>query len=559
MRREELKRTSGASQGIEVGADVTTKLVQRLIEEAKKEARKAVERDARLMPEILQPLLAHVREHIFDDDFQIGKLEKLNLMSWRIRNVFREKIGTSIKKYVTGLKGTAAKWLLLNSTLQVREIAIGLGYKDGRVQNFSRDFERWTGKKPDFFRPRRAIRVSRDPREDLEFGELNTRPILMRPGLTGTFAKEISEGLWETLREESPAMQDYCLRKLIGFGHRSLFDRLLAESRKVGRYNRQRGLQIARLPAAFMDGSSILLGSEAGDLRVLSHAWLANAYRLAGDFYAAELSFADANFHYENVSENLRVKAELDWLFGTLRLYQLRHSDALRFFASALDAAKLVEDQTLEINIRLQRAAARFLSGEMTQAIRDQERAVELLIRRSDLDDQGKNNYLGSLQNLIWLNIESNQIEKGRALLERANEVYEGMPENPTVRTQHTWLLGLLAKADRDLGTAIQYLRRARADFIDYQHLHEAALVSLDLGLIYKQEGRHEEVVSLLVADVLPVLESLRSGSEHIASYSMLRSAVSECRISDEALHSSRRLIARSRWVKIPARPASGS
>lgn len=76
--------------------------------------------------------------------------EKLSYSEYYLAHVFKEKIGMSIKQYITEKKIAEACNLIKNSNLSVNEIAEKLGYSN--AHSFSRNFKKITGLSPSAYK-----------------------------------------------------------------------------------------------------------------------------------------------------------------------------------------------------------------------------------------------------------------------------------------------------------------------------------------------------------------------------------------------------------------------
>ncbi len=114
------------------------------------------------------------------------------------------------------------------------------------------------------------------------------------------------------------------------YGTRALFDSLLERSRREGRQDRRRGVDLARLAVESLDGCADTLDDAVYDLRALGWAWVGNAWRLVPDLRRAEEAFsqAGASWRAPREKKDSQIEAQIWDLKASLRLFQRRFRDA---------------------------------------------------------------------------------------------------------------------------------------------------------------------------------------------------------------------------------------
>jgi len=85
------------------------------------------------------------------EDFDAEKLaEILNISVSRLRQVFSENMGSSVKKYISSLRINNAQSLLTGTSLSISDIAYNCGY--GSIRTFNREFAISCGMTPSKYR-----------------------------------------------------------------------------------------------------------------------------------------------------------------------------------------------------------------------------------------------------------------------------------------------------------------------------------------------------------------------------------------------------------------------
>lgn len=104
--------------------------------------------------------IAHaIEEKLRTTVYSTGAVEEiakeLNLSRSQCSKVFVKIYGISPRQYISQLKLSEAKQLLIGSDLTIEAISRRLGFAS--VSHFSRQFRRWTGLSPNQYRPKHAV------------------------------------------------------------------------------------------------------------------------------------------------------------------------------------------------------------------------------------------------------------------------------------------------------------------------------------------------------------------------------------------------------------------
>jgi AraC-like DNA-binding protein len=98
----------------------------------------------------LQPALAFVADH-YRESITLDQIaETMHVSSSRARHVFKEATSVGFKEYVTKLRLAEAKRLLLNSKVNICEVASAVGYTN--IHQFYKVFHRYTRMSPADYR-----------------------------------------------------------------------------------------------------------------------------------------------------------------------------------------------------------------------------------------------------------------------------------------------------------------------------------------------------------------------------------------------------------------------
>ena len=101
---------------------------------------------------IAQKIKQYIENNI-DSDISVSTIAKqFYLSETHVIRIFREKFGITPKQYILKTKIDASKILLLDTTLQIKEIAMTYHFSDS--YHFSHTFKRFVGISPEKFRAR---------------------------------------------------------------------------------------------------------------------------------------------------------------------------------------------------------------------------------------------------------------------------------------------------------------------------------------------------------------------------------------------------------------------
>ncbi len=223
-----------------------------------------------------------------------------------------------------------------------------------------------------------------------------------------------------------------------------------------------------------------------------SRAFRANALQALGKLLEAEEKIENARSLMMNeAAPASTIDAEVDWFEGALRMDQRRFAEA--------------EGLLLRAAVRFHRA------GESVEAARplltlgamyhhNQETAKAIEVTESALRDlcpkAEPRLYLAGRHNLALFLTDLGRLEEAERLLVTDEELYQRFTD-PWTRLRLSWLRGKIAFGTSRLEEAEQAFLAARAGFVKQGIGYDTAMLSLDLALVYLQQGRTPEVREL--------------------------------------------------------------
>ncbi|HSK80745.1 MAG TPA: hypothetical protein VLQ45_30100 [Thermoanaerobaculia bacterium] len=228
---------------------------------------------------------------------------------------------------------------------------------------------------------------------------------------------------------------------------------------------------------------------ESFDFVALATASMANASRAGGDLRQAEEHFQYARYviTHHGVTDP-RVIARIDSLEGSLRTDQRRfpQTEALLTRAAMLYRITALPVETGRVLLKL---------GEMYFHRKLLSRAIETVSAALEQfpSEAEPRLYLYGRHNLSLYLTEAGRFHEAADLLEVDADLYARFPE-PWTQLRLSWLRGKIAAGVGDVPAAERWLTETRDGFVRQGIGYDAAMVSLDLALLYVQEGRTGEV-----------------------------------------------------------------
>jgi len=313
------------------------------------------------------------------------------------------------------------------------------------------------------------------------------------------------------------------------------------------------------------------------DLRARSWAHLGNARRILGELWSAEAAFRRAEVHAgRSTTGNLAVTAELLDFRASLRRAQRRLAESRELLEAALalyrelgdrhrvgrcliSMAKVLEESGLGDESGAMAAGGAGGVGAAVAATAataateaggrgdDLERAVALLAEAEALIDRERDPrlLLCARHNRVWLLATAGRGDEAAALLPEARAL-SGELGNALDLVRLRWAEGRIDLGAGRAEAAERTLREVQQELLSRRMGYDAALASLDLALLYAQQGRTAEL-RRLAAETLPVFESREVHREAMAALLLFQHAAEDERLTVELVRHLAAYLARER------------
>jgi tetratricopeptide (TPR) repeat protein len=325
------------------------------------------------------------------------------------------------------------------------------------------------------------------------------------------------------------------------FRSRAFAELLLAEARRLCRNEPAEAANLAELvPVALL----WLPGAEgqpwARELEVRAAAWQANALRVAGRIRRADTLFAALRVDVARQPlKDPAIEAEAASLEASLRCDQGRLNEARDLLRRADTLFRLEHDAKAVARVAIKRGVVEQQEGDLPEAAACYR---EALAQVGPAEDAYL--FLSSVFNLVLVLSDEGRYGEAEQLLDTHQGVYRGL-EDAWWRPLERWRRGRIAAGLGRADEAEAAFLEARSEYAQAGDGIEAALVSLDLALLYLEQGRTAELkqVARLMQDLFAA-EGL--GDRALAALALFQQAVAAETVTVAAIRTWRRQIERT-------------
>jgi tetratricopeptide (TPR) repeat protein len=261
------------------------------------------------------------------------------------------------------------------------------------------------------------------------------------------------------------------------------------------------------------------------DLRARAYAYLANAQRVLGELRSAEAAFRNAEQNLkDSTSGNSLVAAEVLDLKSSLRRAQRRLGEAVSLADQGLQLYRENGER---------RGIAKMLLFKVTtlRELGDLEQAIELLQGDTEIDPASEPRlYAYARFNLLGCLTQAERHAEAERLLPEVRARFEESAK-PLDLVRLRWAEASIAAGLGRHDEAEAAYRDVQREFLDRRMGYDAALVSLDLAVLYAQRGATQEL-KRLAAEIMPAFESREVHREAMAALIMFQNACEEERLT---------------------------
>lgn len=294
---------------------------------------------------------------------------------------------------------------------------------------------------------------------------------------------------------------------------------LLRSSRETAFADPLAAVNCAELAVKVADGlGAVYDPCWVADLRARSHACLGNALRTLGEPRSAEAAFREAEARLRDGTGNPLVEAEILGMKGSLRRDQRRFAEALELMTQAFDIYRAQGDAHGLGTSYLKRAKILEESGDLGAAIDLLGQAV------AEIDAVVEPQlHLYASYNLAGCLTLAGRYAAAAELLAGLREEF-GREGKPLDLLRLQWMDGKIAFGQGRTAEAESAFRKVQGELLRRGMGYDAALVSLDLAILYIEERRTAELKRLAV-EIMPIFEARDVQREALATLIVFQKA----------------------------------
>lgn len=333
--------------------------------------------------------------------------------------------------------------------------------------------------------------------------------------------RDDAPGLYVELLGQPAEAHDLLLRESPRFQTWGLYELLVERSLEVSLQDPSFGERLGLLALRLADRlDRERYGTERiADLRGRAWAFVGNACRLQFDLQGSEEAFRRAYLELKKGTRDGLERAIFLDLKASLRRDQRRFDESLRLLRRANDLFLSHGERHRAGRSLVKASTVQYHAG-------NPEEAISLLNKSLPLIDpeQEPRLLLCARHNLVDYMAGSGRFLEAQRLYRDARPLYRSFDE-PWVQNRRRWVRGKISKGLGQLQHAETRLLAARDGFVAEGVPYDTALVSLELALLYAEQGRTAEL-KRLAAEMVPIFASRHIHREALAALAFFRQAV---------------------------------
>lgn len=328
-------------------------------------------------------------------------------------------------------------------------------------------------------------------------------------------------GLFVELTNSSPEHRDLLVQNSPRFQTWGVFELLVERCLETSIRNPSYAEELGLLALQLSEHLDKTFYGEAviEDLRARAWGYIGNACRVRSDLQGAEEALSSAFVHLNKGTRDPLERAVLLDLEASLRRHQRRFEEAARLLRRAISIF-IQHDQRHRAGRSLVNLSTVYhYAGEPEAGIPLLAQAIELID-----PEQEPRLLLCARHNLIDYLVSSERYLEAQTHYRDARPLYRSFPDAWT-QNRRKWVKGKISRGLGQAEHAESLFLAARQGFIEEGIPFDTALVSLDLALLYAQQGRTADL-KRLAEEMVPIFSSLHIHREALAALAFLKQAV---------------------------------
>jgi tetratricopeptide (TPR) repeat protein len=280
------------------------------------------------------------------------------------------------------------------------------------------------------------------------------------------------------------------------------------------------------------------------DLQARAEACLGNARRVLGELRSAETAFRRAEAYLSaSTTGNQQVLAEILDLKASLRRDQKRLDEALHLLQEAFSLCEEAGDEHALGAVLLKKAKILEETGALAEA-------VQLLRKAAGKIDPGRSERLSvyARHNLVWTLTTAGHHEEALEMLPQVQELFQRIAR-PIDFIRLRWAEGRIAAGLGKRAEAEATFLTVQQEFLRHGMGYDAALVALDLAILYAEERRTAELKHL-AGETGPIFESRDVHREALSALVLFKEACQEERLTLQLANEIAWTLQRERRIK---------
>jgi tetratricopeptide (TPR) repeat protein len=265
------------------------------------------------------------------------------------------------------------------------------------------------------------------------------------------------------------------------------------------------------------------------DLRARALAHLGNSRRVLGELRSADDAFRFAESFLEQGTGDPRLHAEILNLLSSLRWSQRNLDEALKLSDAALSLYRASADARGVGTCLVKKANILQERGDLGRAIRLlSQRAEEIQAAGDHLNAYARFNLLGMLA-------LAQRYEEAERILPEVRTLFHSLNE-PLNLIRLVWTEGTIALGRERIDEAESNFCEVQSAFLERGMAYDAALVSLDLALVYLRKRKLSDLKKLS-SDLVLLFESRDVHREALGALYLFQKACEEEKLTEQAVN----------------------